>query len=89
MTRWTHTRALATFPPTHTNSPNNTQRYNGAVVFHLDEDGHPTTVLFETKMSSAQVNKVVQLADGLAVEFDVRDVQYARRCVDVIGFIWC
>lgn len=47
----------------------------------MDVDGQPTRALFESKMTSTQVCKVLDLAHGLAVELDTRDVQYARRCV--------
>lgn len=52
--------------------------YNGAVVFELDPKGRIVKKLFETKMSLAQVDKVLKLSQGLAVEFDVGRVQYAR-----------
>eukprot|EP00747_Dinoflagellata_sp_TGD_P201111 gnl/TRDRNA2_/TRDRNA2_74567_c1_seq1.p1 gnl/TRDRNA2_/TRDRNA2_74567_c1~~gnl/TRDRNA2_/TRDRNA2_74567_c1_seq1.p1 ORF type:complete len:250 (-),score=48.69 gnl/TRDRNA2_/TRDRNA2_74567_c1_seq1:31-711(-) len=52
--------------------------YNGAVVFELDAKGHVVNSLFETKMTTAQVEKILKLSEGLAVEYDVGEVQYAR-----------
>merc|ERR1712176_1077978 len=53
--------------------------YNGAVVFEMNAKGHVVKSLFETKMSAAQVEKILKLSDGLAVEYDLQNVQYARR----------
>ncbi|CAE8602549.1 unnamed protein product, partial [Polarella glacialis] len=52
--------------------------YNGAVVFELDASGHVMKSLFETRMSATQVEKVLKLSQGLAVEYDVGEVQHAR-----------
>lgn len=51
--------------------------YNGAVVFHIDANGRIIERFFETKMTDAQVNKVLSRAAGLAVEFDVGEEQFA------------
>merc|ERR1719156_100753 len=52
--------------------------YNGAVVYKLDKDGHIVETLFETIMTQNQVNKVLNIANDLAVEMDIGDKLYAK-----------
>jgi len=52
--------------------------YNGAVVYEMTKDGGIANALFETKMTKLQVEKVLSIADGLAVEYDIGVHQYAR-----------